>query len=432
MSSYAAEKYMAWIVEVSPSVRHPKPRWQVRYRDVAGRERSGGIYNNPKAAETIRKRIDRGLPPTLEDESPDPVGTAKARTLFGDYVTTVWWLTWKAQHPDSAYCVGNASRSGSSPRSGTPFAAMDADQIGAWKASLVTDGLKPATVNTYLSLLGTILNAAVDSDYLPHSPLLRKSRAGRVGAARNLPMARRKVWITRSQFDRLAETIEPRYHALLKLAALTGLRWGELAALRWEDVRLDQPLEDGAVTGSGRLRVVRAFSDPSRTGRGRFKGPKTEAARRTIALERAGRGELHHPWAAWRAVQPPADRSGVHHAGGSRGSGGPLAANNFRRVWRRTLQQAGLDDGWPEYGGLRFHDLRDSHATWLLALRVPMIAVSNRLGHANPVITMMIYAHVDKQVDRGLLTRDELGLPPCDRNAEHDHHDDTSCTDRGH
>jgi hypothetical protein len=60
-----------------------------------------------------------------------------------------------------------------------------------------------------------------------------------------------------------------------------------------------------------------------------------------------------------------------------------------------------------------------------------MIAVSNRLGHANPVITMMIYAHVDKQVDRGLLTRDELGLPPRDRNAEHDHHDDTSCTDRG-
>jgi integrase len=92
--------------------------------------------------------------------------------------------------------------------------------------------------------------------------------------------------------------------------------------------------------------------------------------------------------------------------GGSRGSGGPLAANNFRRVWRRTLQQAGLDDGWPEYGGLHFHDLRHSHATWLLALRVPMIAVSNRLGHANPVITMMIYAHVDKQVDRGPLTRD--------------------------
>jgi integrase len=69
-------------------------------------------------------------------------------------------------------------------------------------------------------------------------------------------------------------------------------------------------------------------------------------------------------------------------------------------------KQADLDGGRPEHGGLRFHDLRHTHATWLLALRVPMIAVSNRLGHTNPVI-MMVYAHVDKQVDRGLLTLED-------------------------
>jgi len=39
-----------------------------------------------------------------------------------------------------------------------------------------------------------------------------------------------------------------------------------------------------------------------------------------------------------------------------------------------------------------------------------MIAVAGRLGHANAVVTMMVYAHVDKLVDRGLLTADELGL----------------------
>jgi hypothetical protein len=173
---------MAWIVQVAPSPRHPKTPWQVRYQQ-GSHERSAGIYGSPKAAETARKRINQGL----------RVGKRTEKRILATF--------------------GN-----------TPFAAMDADQIGAWKASLVTDGLEPATVNTYLSLLGTILNAAVDSDYLPHSPLLRKSRAGRVGAARNLPMARREVWITRSQLDRFAEAIEPRYHALLKPAALTGLR----------------------------------------------------------------------------------------------------------------------------------------------------------------------------------------------------------------
>jgi integrase len=62
-----------------------------------------------------------------------------------------------------------------------------------------------------------------------------------------------------------------------------------------------------------------------------------------------------------------------------------------------------------EYGGLHFHDLRHTHATWLIALRVPMIAVAGRLGHANAVVTMMVYAHVDKLADRGLLTVDALG-----------------------
>jgi integrase len=94
----------------------------------------------------------------------------------------------------------------------------------------------------------------------------------------------------------------------------------------------------------------------------------------------------------------------------ARGAGGGLAANNFRRVWVRALKQSWLKDGWPEDGGLHFHDLRHTHATWLLAKRVPMIAVSSRLGHAHPVITMIVYAHVDRQVDRGLLTPEDLGL----------------------
>jgi hypothetical protein len=104
--------------------------------------------------------------------------------------------------------------------------------------------------------------------------------------------------------------------------------------------------------------------------------------------------------------------------GGSRGPSGTLAHNNFIRVWKRSLVKAELAHLWPEYGGLHFHDLRHTHATWLIAQRVPMIAVAGRLGHANAVVTMMVYAHVDKLVDRGLLTADELGLAsPCQRRS---------------
>jgi integrase len=190
-----------------------------------------------------------------------------------------------------------------------------------------------------------------------------------------------------------------------------------VAALRWDDVRLDKPLNDGAVSGPGRLRVVRAVTDPSRCGRDRqIKGPKTQAGQRIIALDQQTCDTLRHHQEAFAR-----ERSGLVFTtpGGSRGPGGTLAANNFRRIWLRALKQAGLDSGWPEYGGLHFHDLRHSHATWLLALRVPMIAISTRLGHANPVITVMTYAHVDRQIDRGLLTAQELGLARSDDEQQH-------------
>ena len=121
------------------------------------------------------------------------------------------------------------------------------DVIGTWKGELVTDGLTPQSVNTYLALLSKILNAAVDSDYLERSPLRRKSGAGRVAAARNMPVDKREVWLTRTQLDALADGIDPRYRALVLMAALTGMRWGELIALRWRDPQLESRFNDGAL-----------------------------------------------------------------------------------------------------------------------------------------------------------------------------------------
>src|SRR6266496_6735847 len=88
MSSYTAEMLHGLDRASPPSPRHPKPRWQVRYRDGT-RERSAGIYTSPKAAETVRKRVERGLPALVEAPAED-VDTTKAQTLFGDYVERVW------------------------------------------------------------------------------------------------------------------------------------------------------------------------------------------------------------------------------------------------------------------------------------------------------------------------------------------------------
>jgi integrase len=396
---------MAWIAIVPPSPRHPHERYQVRYQDGT-HQRSAGIFPTLRRAEAERRAIERtGRQPLPCSTEPDP---AKAQTLFGEYVTTRWWPAWKDQHPASEYGTRKkVEKRILSAFGDVPLGELDPSTIGRWKAAMVAEGLTARTVNTYLSLLGTILNAAVDDDYLARSPLLRKSGAGRTAATRNQPVPRREVWLLREQLDRLAEAIDPRYRALVLVAALTGIRWGELIALRWDDPRFDQPLDDGAVRGPGRLRIARAISDPRRTGHVIEKGPKTEAGKRVIALDR----ETVQAFLAHRELVGggPYDRI-FTSPGGSRGPAGTLVHRNFIRVWKRALVKAELAHLWPEYGGLHFHDLRHTHATWLIAQRVPMIAVAGRLGHANAVVTMMVYAHVDKLVDRGLLTVDELGL----------------------
>jgi integrase len=396
---------MAWITPIPPSARYPYERYQVGYQD-GKRQRSAGIFPTKRRALAEKRAIERG-----DRDQPQPVADPdpeKANTLFGEYVTTKWWPAWKDQHPSSEYGTRKKVEKRILPVFGDiPIGDLDATTIGAWKAAMVAEQLSPRTVNTYLSLLGTILNAAVDDDYLARSPLLRKSGAGRASATRNQPVRRREVWLTRTQLDRLAEAIKPRYRALVLVAALTGMRWGELAALRWDDLRLDASLHDGAVSGPGRVRIARALSDPHRSGRGVEKGPKTEAGIRTIALDQETVDVLraHRELVGGGAFAPIFTTTG-----GSRGDGGTLSSSNFARVWKRALRKAKLDHLWAEYGGLRFHDLRHTHATWLIAQRVPMIAVAGRLGHANAVVTMMVYAHVDKLVDRGLLTTDELGL----------------------
>jgi integrase len=267
---------MAWIAVVPPSPRHPHERYQVCYREGT-RQRSAGVFPTKRRAEAERRAIERGRPELAGATDVDL--EQKARTLLGEYVATKWWPAWKDQHPTSEYGTRKKVEKRILPTFGNiPLGQLDASTIGAWKSAMVAEQLSPQTVNTYLSLLGTILNAAVDDDYLPRSPLVRKSGAGRTAATRNQPVPRREVWLLREQLDRLVAAIDPRYRALVLVAALTGMRWGELAALRWDDPRFDQPLDDGAVRGPGRLRIARAISDPRRTGRGFEKGPRPRPA----------------------------------------------------------------------------------------------------------------------------------------------------------
>jgi hypothetical protein len=134
------------------------------------------------AARAVKRRIERGeFDPNAPDLPAEAVDHHKALTLFGDYVTKAWWPRWRDAHPHSAYLYGKRIEKRILPAFGNVrFIDLDADRFADWKAKLVAEGPAAQTINAYLSLLGTILNAAVDSDSLPRSPMRRKSGAGRV------------------------------------------------------------------------------------------------------------------------------------------------------------------------------------------------------------------------------------------------------------
>src|SRR5207248_6001849 len=123
----------------------------------------------------------------------------------------------------------------------------------------------------------------------------------------------------------------------------TGLRLGELRALRWRDVDRERLL----------IRVERAYS------RKQLRRPKTESGVRAVPLFASVDGALRA--LAARALERGRYAPDELVFGSMRGT--PLQPSNFRqRVWDRAIRHAGLEDQ-----GYRFHDLRHTCVSRLVA-----------------------------------------------------------------
>lgn len=160
------------------------------------------------------------------------------------------------------------------------------------------------------------------------------------------------------------------------LAVGTGMRRNEILGLQWADVNLD--------AGAVKVRQSLLYHD----GAYSFKTPKTEKGRRTVQLPSlVVEGLIRHrgQQAEQKLLLGPA-----YHDQGlvcATATGGPLNPTQVSTALPRLLRQAGLPV-------VRFHDLRHSHATHLLAQGEQLKVVSERLGHAKASITLDIYSHV--------------------------------------
>ena len=170
------------------------------------------------------------------------------------------------------------------------------------------------------------------------------------------------------------------------IAASTGLRRGEVAALSAEHV----DVKDGTLAVEW---AVDAADDPQS-----LKRPKTKASRRIVTVNPRVLDALAPVISEALARAPvPAPQGPALHLLFPSPTGSLLDPDWITRAWKRWMNGPGRQLGLPR---IRFHDLRDTHATILLDRDVPLITVSQRLGHGYTLTTEKRYAHVTPRMKR--------------------------------
>jgi integrase len=232
-------------------------------------------------------------------------------------------------------------------------------------------GLASSTVHKMHVVLHKALDQAVADGLIPRN----------VTDALKIPRIEREEInpLTAEEANRLLEAASgDRLEALYVLAIHTGLRQGELLALKWEDVDLERRV----------LRVRRTLTRAR--GKVSLGEPKTKKSRRSVELTSTAVEALQAHLS--RQLEEMERLGSLYRPGGlvfANEVGGIINPSNLRnRSFARLLKRASLP---PD---TRFHDLRHTCATLLLSRNVNPKIVSEMLGHSSIAITLDTYSHV--------------------------------------
>jgi integrase len=223
----------------------------------------------------------------------------------------------------------------------------------------LAERLSPRSVRYTHAVLRHALSDAVKWDRLARNP----SDAANPPSAKAAKAPKMQTW-SKDQLRAFLDHVgDDRLFAAWRLLATTGMRRGELMALRWPNVDLD----------AGRVEI-----EDSKTGAGRNVALDSETAAALRAHRKAQAAEK-------LALGPAYDDQGLVFC---REDGVPLWAQSLSRMFKRHAADAGLPP-------IRLHDLRHTHATLALRAGVHPKVVQERLGHASIAITLDIYSHVN-------------------------------------
>lgn len=347
----------------------PSGRWQARYRDQSGTMRSApSTFKTKREAFAYLSEVETDL---RRGTWLDP---ERGKVLFEELV-----LNWRASRPNLRESTKASAASYIATHLLPFFKGMQAKDITAeevrrwhsWASSQPKwpnhkDATKrtilrsPNTIAKAYRLLKSIMEVAVDDEIIARNPCRLR------GASTDHTPEQRVA--TPEEIKRLYDAMTPEYKAMVVVAAYGGLRLGELIGLRRH--RLD--------FNANTIRVIEQVqqikSDTFVTG-----PPKTTAGVRTVTMP-------PQVMAILRAHVQEHSEKGRTGLVFPAPEGGYIRRSNFTtRAWSSARTKAGLE-------GLRFHDLRHSHAVMASVNKVDTKTLMARMGHSSMRAALM-YQH---------------------------------------
>jgi integrase len=261
-----------------------------------------------------------------------------------------------------------------------PIDSIDKDDVGKWLAWQEQQRshrdpsklIAAKTIRNYHSILSAVMSSAVERNLRDDNPAYR-TRLTR-------GTQREPVFLTPAEFATLLHFISDRYKPLVMFLAGTGTRWGEATAVAWGALNL--------TATPPTVRIDRAWKKGP-TGAPLLKQPKSARGRRTVSLPADVVTMLGEPGKADELV--------------FRGplSGGHIWYHRFRTTTWLPAVAAAMDKEKCAAAGMirltrapNIHDLRHTHASWLIARGAPLPYIQARLGHESINTTVGVYGHL--------------------------------------
>jgi integrase len=305
--------------------------------------------------------------------------------LTVDHWAGVWWATTVGLKPNTRASYDSLLHRHVLPAfASRGVAGVARTDVARFVAGLSGDGIAPGTVRSIVSVLRLVFATALGAGAITQNPV--------VGVRLPRSTAAEMLFLSPQQVVALADAIDLRYRTLVIFAAYTGIRAGEIEALRTRRVDL----------GRGVVDVVESLADV----RGQLVfGPTKTHSRRTVRLP-----EFLCELLGAHLESRPADPDALVFVGEQ---GGPIRHNLFyARRFKPAVRAAGLPERLP------FHDLRHVCAALLIAQGAHPRAMMERLGHSSVQVTIDRYGHLLPSLDATLVDgldatyRTSIGLVP--------------------